>query len=69
MSAVLVLLLVVPLLVAVLCLVSRSAVVNLDRIKELQPLFHGEYAVTLHNGPVLTLSRRYRHKLPQLGLD
>jgi two-component system LytT family response regulator len=49
--------------------ISRSVIVNIDRIKELQPLFHGEYAVTLHNGTLLTLSRRYRHKLPQLGLD
>jgi two-component system LytT family response regulator len=49
--------------------ISRSVIVNLDRIKELQPLFHGEYSVTLHNGTQLTLSRRYRHKLPQLGVD
>ena len=49
--------------------IHRSAIVNVSRIKELQPLFHGEYTVTLHNGTRLTLSRRYRDKLKQLGLD
>jgi two-component system LytT family response regulator len=49
--------------------ISRSVIVNIERVKELQPLFYGEYAVTLHNGVRLTLSRRYRDKLQQLGLD
>jgi two-component system, LytTR family, response regulator len=49
--------------------ISRSVIVNRDRIKELQPLFHGEYAVVLHDGTQLTLSRRYRDKLSQLGLE
>jgi two-component system LytT family response regulator len=49
--------------------ISRSVIVNIERVKELQPLFYGEYAVTLHNGTRLTLSRRYRSKLRQLGLD
>jgi two-component system LytT family response regulator len=48
--------------------ISRSVIVNLDRVKEMEPLFHGEYMVRLQNGQRLTLSRRYRHKLPQLGL-
>jgi len=48
--------------------ISRSVIVNVDRVKELEPLFHGEYTVTLQNGQRLTLSRRYRNKLPQLGL-
>lgn len=48
--------------------ISRSTIVNIDRIKELQPLFYGEYSVTLHNGTRLTLSRRYRDKLQRLGL-
>jgi two-component system LytT family response regulator len=46
--------------------ISRSTIVNLDRIKELQPLFHGEYAVLLHDGTRLTLSRGYREKLSVL---
>jgi len=48
--------------------ISRSVIVNADRVKELQPTFYGEYKVTLHNGKCLTLSRRYRKKLPQLGV-
>ena len=46
--------------------ISRSTIVNVDRIKELQPLFHGEYAVLLRNGTRLTLSRSYRDKIDQL---
>ncbi len=49
--------------------ISRSVIVNVERVKELQPLFWGEYAVVLQDGTKLTLSRRYRHKLPQLGLS
>jgi two-component system, LytTR family, response regulator len=48
--------------------ISRSVIVNVEKIKELQPLFYGEYTVTLHSGKNLTLSRRYRGKLPQLGV-
>jgi two-component system LytT family response regulator len=43
--------------------IHRSAVVRLDRIKELQPWSHGEYHVILHDGTQLTLSRSYREKL------
>jgi two-component system LytT family response regulator len=46
--------------------ISRSSIVNLERIKELQPMFHGEYVVILKNGRKLTLSRTYREKLDQL---
>ena len=48
--------------------ISRSVIVNIERIKELEPLFYGEYRVTLKNGTKLTLSRRYRDKLQQLGV-
>ena len=48
--------------------ISRSLIVNIDRIRELQPLFHGEYAVILQNGTKLTLSRTYRHQLERLGV-
>jgi two-component system LytT family response regulator len=46
--------------------INRSTIVNMDRIKELQPLFHGEYVIILKNGTKLTLSRGYREKLDQL---
>ncbi len=48
--------------------ISRSTMVNTERIRELQPLFHGDYAVILHDGTKLTLTRGYRDKLQQLGL-
>jgi len=43
--------------------IHRSTIVNLDRIRELHPLFHGDYAVRLRDGTELTLSRNYREKL------
>lgn len=43
--------------------ISRSTIVNVDRIKELQPMFHGEYVVVLRTGAKLTLSRTCRDKL------
>jgi two-component system LytT family response regulator len=45
------------------CRIHRGTIVNLDRILELQPLFHGEYAVILSDRTRLTLSRRYREHL------
>jgi two-component system, LytTR family, response regulator len=48
--------------------ISRSTIVNTERIKELQPLFHGDYAVILKDGTKLTLTRGYRDKLQELGL-
>jgi two-component system LytT family response regulator len=46
--------------------IHRSTIVNLERIRELQPQSHGEYAVILQNGTQLRLSRSYRDKLDQL---
>lgn len=46
--------------------IHRSRLVNLDRIKELTPLFNGDYTVSLHNGVELTLSRTYRDRLQEL---
>jgi len=46
--------------------VHRSAIVNLDRIKELQPLFNGEHSLILEDGTRLTLSRKYKDKLFEL---
>jgi two-component system, LytTR family, response regulator len=49
--------------------ISRSGIVNADRIKELQPLSHGDYAVLLANGTRVTLSRGYRECVKErLGL-
>ena len=48
--------------------ISRTSIVNAERVRELQPLFHGEYSVTLKDGTRLTLSRTYRDQLPRLGI-
>ena len=45
--------------------IHRSTIVNIESVKELQPLFHGEYAVLLRDGTQLTLSRGYRDKLEE----
>jgi two-component system LytT family response regulator len=46
--------------------VSRSIVVNLERIQEWQPLFHGDSVLILKDGTRLTVSRVYREKLDRL---
>ena len=46
--------------------ISRSAIVNVDRVLELHPMFHGEYEVRLRDGTQLSLSRSYRAKLEHL---
>ncbi len=46
--------------------VSRSALVNLDRVKEFQPLFYGDYSVLLLSGAKLSMSRNYRERLDKL---
>lgn len=45
---------------------SRSHIVRLDAIDELQPWFHGEFRVKLADGSMLTWSRRYAEKRPDL---
>jgi len=46
--------------------IHRSAIVNVTRIKELQPLFSGEHSILLDDGTKLTLSRNYKDKLFEL---
>jgi len=46
--------------------IHRSAIVNVERIKELQPLFSGEHSILLEDGTKLTLSRSYKDKLFEL---
>lgn len=41
----------------------RSAIVRIEQIRELQPLFNGEFIVTLKDGTKITSSRRYRQNL------
>ena len=45
--------------------IHRSHIVNIERVRELQPWFNGEYVVFLKDGTRLTLSRGYREKLQE----
>jgi two-component system LytT family response regulator len=43
--------------------IHRSTILNMDRVKELQPYFNGEYIIILKDGTELKLSRSYRPAL------
>jgi two-component system LytT family response regulator len=43
--------------------IERGAIVNLDRVQELRPAFHGDVDVLLKNGTRLRASRRYAGQL------
>jgi two-component system, LytTR family, response regulator len=43
--------------------IHRSTIVNLDRVREIRPEWHGEYDVALVTGATLRLSRGYRDRL------
>jgi len=46
--------------------IHRSTVVNVCKIRELQPCNSGEYIVVLRNGKELSCSRGYRKRLDEL---
>jgi two-component system LytT family response regulator len=46
--------------------IHRSTIVNVERIKELHPMFHGEYQVILKDGTQLTSGRGYRGNFQKL---
>lgn len=46
--------------------VHRSAIVNVDAIREMQPWFHGDHVIILRSGARLTCSRRYDERLRQM---
>jgi hypothetical protein len=46
--------------------VHRAHVVNIDRIREIQPWDHGDYRILLKDGSFLNFSRRYRTRLSHL---
>lgn len=48
---------------AVFFRIHRSHIVNIERVRELEPWFNGEYVVFLTSGARLTLSRGYREKM------
>jgi two-component system, LytTR family, response regulator len=46
--------------------IHRSCIVNVERVKELHPMFNGEYTVVLNDGTRLGSSRGYREKIQEL---
>ena len=45
--------------------IHRAIIVNIDRIREIQPWFSGDAVVILRDGQKLRLSRSYRNALPR----
>ena len=45
--------------------VSRSVIVNIDRVKELQPMFKGEHIIVLQNGKRLPMTRGLLREVEQ----
>jgi two-component system, LytTR family, response regulator len=46
--------------------VHRSAIVHIGRVKALQPAFHGDFIVLLHDGTRVAMSRNYRPQVEAL---
>lgn len=46
--------------------IHRSTIINIDRVKEMHPLFNGDQLVKMKNGKELVLSRNYRDRLKDL---
>jgi two-component system, LytTR family, response regulator len=46
--------------------IHRSKIINTVKIRELQPLFHGEYLLVLTSGERLTSGRSYRDKVRKM---
>ena len=43
--------------------IHRSTIVNVDRVREIRPEWHGDFDVVLADGKTLRLSRSYRGSL------
>ncbi|MEX0894033.1 MAG: LytTR family DNA-binding domain-containing protein [Gemmatimonadota bacterium] len=46
--------------------VSRGAILNVNRIREVQPWFNGEYVAVMHSGAQVTTTRSYRAALARV---
>lgn len=46
--------------------IHRSTIINIDRVKEMHPLFNGDQLIIMRNGKELVLSRNYRDRLKDL---
>ncbi len=49
--------------------IHRGVIVNVRRIKEMQPVTHGEYVITLSNGVRVQSSRMYNERLKALAAN
>ena len=49
--------------------VSRSAMVNVERVAELKPWSHGDWVVVLSDGAKLRLTRAFRDRLERFQLE
>jgi two-component system LytT family response regulator len=43
--------------------IHRSVIINIDRVKEMHPLFNGDQLIVLHDGRQFNMSRTYRDRL------
>ena len=46
--------------------IHRSTIINIDRVREMHPMFNGDQLVIMKNGKELTLSRNYRDRLKDM---
>jgi two-component system LytT family response regulator len=46
--------------------IHRSTIVNIEHVRELRPLAHGDYSVVLRDGTELTLTRSYRRRVHEV---
>ncbi|MGB9178571.1 MAG: LytTR family DNA-binding domain-containing protein [Pyrinomonadaceae bacterium] len=46
--------------------IHRTTIINVERIKEMHPMFRGEYVLVLSDGTRLTSGRAYKDKLQEL---
>lgn len=46
--------------------IHRSTIVNVERVRELLPLFAGDYTLVLTDGTKLTLTRKHRDKMKRV---
>ena len=45
--------------------IHRSAIVNLDHVRELRPFSHNDFIVVMKNGAEVRMSRRYRANMEE----
>lgn len=47
--------------------IHRSTIINVDKVKELEQWFHGDYQVIMDSGEKLTMSRNYKELLQRFN--